>query len=62
MQQSCVFIVEKKLGSKIEFLLLENLAELQMLIAMHKPSHARNDSAASNSDHNILYGAFVKLE
>jgi len=37
------------------------LTELQMLIAMHKPSHPRNANAVSNGGHNILYGPFVKL-
>jgi len=56
-----VFLLEKKLGCKIESLLLESLTELQALIATHKPSHARNVNAVSNSGHNILYVPFVKL-
>jgi len=53
--------LEKKLGSMIETLLSESLTELQALIAMLKPSHARNINAVSNSGYNILYGPFVKL-
>ncbi len=56
-----VFLLEKRLGSKIESLSLESLTELQTLIAMHKPSHGRNINAVCNGGHNILYGPFVKL-